>query len=39
LLGSHLLEQLRIDLDEGYAKCGILVEFVDPKFAANEEWL
>ncbi len=39
LLGSELLKQLRMELPEGAAKCGILVEFVDPKFAANQEWL
>jgi len=38
-LGSELLKELHIELEEGAAKCGILVEFVNPKFAANQDWL
>ena len=39
LLGSELLRELDVQLPAGYAKCGILVEFVNPVFAANQEWL
>jgi hypothetical protein len=38
LLANELLKQLGIDLQDR-VKVGILVEFVDPQFAANQEFL
>lgn len=39
LLGGEILRELGIELPDDYAKAGILVEFVDPRFAANQQWL
>jgi hypothetical protein len=38
LLASELLRQLGIELPET-VKSGILVDFVNPEFAGNQEWL